>query len=331
MAETLYDILGVNKAASKDEIKKAYRNLSKQHHPDVGGDEEMFKKISNAYNILSDDEKKKNYDTFGDEKGRQHNPFSGGGPFGNPFGGNPFGGFRMRARPISVELPLTIEEVFHGAIKNVRYNVEKFCNTCNGIGASETKRCDGCGGKGARVEYIQNMQHVSMCGVCGGSGIVPVKHCNVCRGRGRVISQEAHELKIPKGIVEGNTLVMEGMGNHVQNAERGDVHLIIKVQPHPVYSLEGIDLHKKEEMSFIDMVLGCNHELDTLSGKFKITIPEGCETNRVFRLKGQGIRDENTGHVGDLYVKILPKIPKNLSQQEKETLLKLKTTSNNFS
>jgi molecular chaperone DnaJ len=312
MAETLYDVLGLNKTATKEEIKKAYRNLSKQHHPDVGGDEEVFKKISHAYNILSDDDKRKNYDNHGSEKNQRFNPFAG----------NPFTNIRMRPRPINIELRLTVEEV---------YKVEKPCSTCNGVGATETKRCDVCEGKGAIIHQIQNMQHITMCTTCNGSGIIPIKKCNTCNGIGRQLVSENHDIDIPKGVTEGNTLILEGFGNQNTAGYRGDVFLLIKVEPHPVYTIEGLDISKKEELPFIDMVLGCNYELETLGGKFKITIPESCESNKIFRLKGQGIKDENSGRVGDLYVKVIPKIPKELTTEEKNTLLSLKNFSNKFS
>jgi len=326
MAESLYDILGVNKTSSKEEIKKAYRNLSKQHHPDVGGDEETFKKIDSAYEILSDDEKRKNYDVSGDPNARRR-PFSN--PFNNPFT-NPFGNQRPRIRPIVVKLNLSVEEVFNGTIRNVAYNIEKNCNVCNGRGATEVKTCETCQGKGAKVEFFQNMQHISMCPSCAGSGVLMVKQCGSCHGRGKNLQHQSHEIKIPKGSVEGNILIMEGFG-HDLNVGKGDVHVVVEVEPHPTYRLEGLNLHQKEEVSFVDMVLGSDYELKTLSGVFKIKIPENCESDRIFRLKNQGVQDENTGITGDLYVRILPKIPKNLSQEEKDALLTLKNLSPAFS
>jgi molecular chaperone DnaJ len=170
-----------------------------------------------------------------------------------------------------------------------------------------------------------------MCTTCNGSGIIPIKKCNTCNGIGRQLVSENHDIDIPKGVTEGNTLILEGFGNQNTAGYRGDVFLLIKVEPHPVYTIEGLDISKKEELPFIDMVLGCNYELETLGGKFKITIPESCESNKIFRLKGQGIKDENSGRVGDLYVKVIPKIPKELTTEEKNTLLSLKNFSNKFS
>lgn len=323
MAESLYDILGVNKTSTSDEIKKAYRNLSKQHHPDVGGDEEKFKKIANAYETLSNDEKRKNYDATGDPNSRTR-------PFSNPFT-NPFNQpFRVRIRPIVVKIRMTVEEIFNGSIKNVAYNTEKSCGVCNGVGATEVKTCDSCGGKGAKVQSNQYMQQITMCPDCAGRGFLVVKTCGSCHGRGKIMTHESHQIKIPKGAVEGNVLVMEGFGHESSNT-RGDVHVVVEIEPHDKYSLEGLNLYQKEELSFADMVLGSDYELKTLSGVFKIKIPENCENDRIFRLKNQGVQDENTGVMGDLYVKVSCKIPKNLTDEEKQTILNIKSTTNIFS
>lgn len=324
MSETLYDVLGVPKTATKEEIKKAYKKKALEHHPDRGGDEELFKKIASAYDILSDDDKKKNYDTFGDASGRKqqqnYNPFR-----------NPFSGFRMKSRAINVNLELTIEEVFNGTIKSVNFFVDRSCNVCSGIGAVEVKECDVCKGQGAHVQQVGNMQHITMCGSCGGKGKIPVKICGNCGGRGKISVKETYDIQTPKGIVDGNKMVLESIGNDSNGAERGDVVLTVKVIPHPLYHFEGLDLHKKEEIPVIDMILGCEHEIESLSGKFKVTIPEGCDSNKVIRLRGQGINSEEIGAIGDLYVKLVPKIPKNLTQKDKDKLLELKNGGISFS
>lgn len=327
MAESLYDILGVPKTATKEEIKKAYKKKALEHHPDKGGDEEVFKKVSNAYNVLSDDEKKKNYDTFGDASGRrqQSSPFDRG-PFRNPFGG-----FRMKSRAINLNIELTVEEVFTGTIKSVNFFVDRFCGTCNGTGAVEVKVCDACKGQGAHVHQVGNMQHITMCGSCNGTGKVPLKICGTCSGKGRISVKESYDVQIPKGVSEDNKMVLENVGNDSSGAERGDAVLNIKIIPHPLYHFEGLDLHKKEELPIIDMILGSEHEIESLGGRFKITIPEGCESNKVIRLRGQGVKNDDIGITGDLYVKLVPKIPKNLTPEEKEKLLELKKEGINFS
>jgi molecular chaperone DnaJ len=327
MAESLYDILGVPKTATKEEIKKAYKKKALEHHPDKGGDEEVFKKVSSAYSVLSDDEKKKNYDTFGDATGRkqQSSPFDRG-PFRNPFGG-----FRMKSRSINLNVELTVEEVFTGTVKSVSFFVERLCGVCKGTGATEVKVCESCNGQGAHVHQMGSMQQITMCGTCNGTGKVPIKICGTCGGKGRTSVKESYDIQIPKGVSEDNKMVLEGVGNDSGGAERGDAILNIKIIPHPLYHFEGLDLHKKEELPIIDMILGSEHEIESLGGRFKISIPEGCESNKVIRLRGQGVKNDNLGVIGDLYVKLVPKIPKNLTPEEKEKLLEFKRGNINFS
>jgi molecular chaperone DnaJ len=315
-----HDILGVNPGATEDEIKKAYRKKAMDSHPDKGGSEEEFQKINEAYEILTGKrEEPKDPNQF-------RNPFGG-----NPFGGNPFvrnNGFRMKARAINLDVNLTVEEVYNGCIKNVKYYVDRFCHTCKGKGALKFSSCGACNGRGMYVQSMHGMQTFTMCNNCGGFGQVSLENCGTCAGVGLKKEIESLDIKIPKGATEGSKMVVNNGGNDVVGAERGDSVVIIRVLPHKKYELNGLNVNQTEEISFVDMVLGGDIDITTLGGTFKITVPKFCETNKLFRLRGQGIKDDDTGIVGDLYVKIVPKTPKDITEQEKDLLLKLKETTN---
>lgn len=313
-----HDILGVQPTATEEEIKKAYRKKAMESHPDKGGDAEEFKKVLDAYEILTGKKQ--------EPKPQFQNPFNQ-----NPFNRNPFGGrggFRMKARPMTLEINLTVEEVFHGCVKKINFHVDRTCGTCDGVGGLKFETCNSCGGRGAHVQNMHGMQTFMMCNGCGGTGRIRVENCVVCAGMGVKKSVDSLDITIPKGMTEGAKLVITNAGNDVNGADRGDVYLGIKVTAHPKYHLEGLHINQIEELSFVDMIFGKEIELKSLAGTFKITIPNNCEVNKTFRLRGQGIKDEDTGVIGDLYVKVIPKIPKQVTEVEKDLLLKLKETTN---
>jgi molecular chaperone DnaJ len=309
-----HDILGVQTTATEEEIKKAYRKKAMESHPDKGGDAEEFKKVLDAYEILT-----------GKKQEPKPEP-----QFQNPFNRNPFGnkGFRMKARPLVLEIEISVEEVFHGCTKKINYHADRTCSTCSGTGGLKFGTCNSCGGRGAHVQNMHGMQTFMMCNVCGGSGQMKIEGCNSCSNMGIKKSVDSLDITIPKGMTEGTKLVVTNAGNDVNGADRGDIYLGIRVIPHPKYQLDGLHINQTEELSFIDMVFGKEIELKSLAGIFKITIPNHCEVNKTFRLRGQGIKDEDTGVIGDLYVKVVPKIPKQINEEEKELLLKLKETTN---
>ena len=312
-----HDILGVKPGASEEEVKKAYRKKAIETHPDKGGNEEEFQKINEAYEILT---------------GKREEPKTGP-QFQNPFSQNPFGfggrgGFRMKARPLNLSIDLSVEEVFHGCNKNIKYYVDRSCGTCNGSGGLKFGACNTCAGRGAHIQNMHGMQTITMCNNCGGSGQVRLENCNNCGGVGLKKEVESIDLTIPKGTTDGSKMVATNGGNDVVGAERGDVIIIVKVLPHKKYELNGLNINQTEELSFINMVLGGEVEINSLAGTFKISVPNFCEANKTFRLRGQGIKDEDTGVIGDLYVKLVPKIPKIINEEEKNLLLKLKETTN---
>jgi len=316
-----YEILGLSPGATPEEVKKAWKQMALKWHPDRNPSEEAkvkIQEVNEAYEVLSGKKQAPR------EEQPQGNPF--GNPFANRFRNR---GFRMKARPLNLAIDLTVEEVFSGVIKKIQFHVDKTCVTCHGAGGN-TSACTSCGGKGMYMD--KNMQFgvntFIMCNNCAGSGQVQVNTCGGCQGRGINQQIESIDLRIPKGTTEGSKMIVTNGGNDVPGADRGDVFFTIRVVPHPLYQLEGLNVNKIEELSFIDMVLGKEIELDTLAGKFKITIPVNCEANKVVRLKGQGLTDEDTGVIGDLYVKLVPKVPKEITEEEKEILEKLRTSVN---
>lgn len=312
-----HETLGLKPGATEEEVKKAWKKLALQWHPDRNESEEAktkIQEINEAYEILTGKKQA--------PREQNNSPFNGQS---NPFGRNPF---KMKARPITLVIDLTVEEVFNGVSKKIQFHVERNCIVCNGNGGTKFEQCKSCGGRGMHLQNDYGMQTFTMCNNCAGSGKSKLENCNTCKGQGIKREVETIDISIPKGSVEGSRMVITNAGNDWVGSNRGDVYLTIRVTPHPFYQIEGLNLHKTEELSFIDMVLGKEVEIESINGKFKITVPQNCDSNKVFRLKGQGISDDETGFIGDLYVKMVPKVPKQINEEEKELLLKLKETTN---
>lgn len=310
-----YEVLGLKKGASDKEIKSAYRKMSKKYHPDVNPSDEAKEKMSQineAYEILT---------------GKRQAPNQG-----NPFGGNPFRGgqrpgfdpfsdfFRggpRKANPLQFVIDVTLEEVFSGVEKEIKYNINATCNTCGGVGGKDPKVCNSCNGQG--VTQIPGINMVTMCNQCGGTGQVMTKICNDCNGGGSKPEQKTLKLRIPKGKTDGN-LIARGMGNQIKDGLSGDVIFRVNLKPHDKFKVDGLNLHSIEKVGVFDMMLGTQITFETLDGKVKIDIPKLCEPNKVFRLKGKGLVHDN-GISGDLYVNLHTEMPKELSE-EQENLLK---------
>jgi len=315
-----YEILGLKPGATQDEIKKAWKKMALEWHPDRNKSEEAgtkIQEINEAYEILT-----------GKKQAPREEQRPQGQPFQNPFG-NRHRGFRMKARPSVMSLDITVEEVYSGVNKKVKYHVDRLCNTCRGVGGKSTT-CSVCNGAGMTMAHNPRFGIMmgTMCNTCGGSGQVMVDHCGTCRGRGTNVEVESIDLKIPKGTSDQSKIIVTNGGNDVPNADRGDVYFTINVMPHPIYQIDGLNVSKIENVSFIDMVLGKDIEIDTLAGKFKVSIPPNCESNKVLRLKGLGMTDEDTQVVGDFYIKIVPKIPKEVTDNEKQILETLRESTN---
>ena len=323
--EDYYKILGVDRNASVDDIKKAYRNLAKTHHPDIGGNEEEFKKISVAYETLSDEQKRANYDNGG------MNPNMGGfDPFDlasrmRGFGFNPFGRQQQKGRDLRFELALNLEEIYRGTKRKIRFNHSVMCDPCNGTGGKESA-CDMCGGQGILQQIVQTpmgrMMNQTICRKCNGGGKIIIDPCKTCNGSGSTVRADVIDLDIPQGVENGHTFVVQGGGDFARNALHGDLYVVIVENPHPTIQRQGNDAIKKITLSYLDFILGGDYILETFDGKIKINIPELSEVGDNLRIKGKGFK--RNGNVGDMIIVLQLSFPKEITTKEKELLLEIK-------
>jgi molecular chaperone DnaJ len=343
-----YEVLGISKEASKDEIKKAYRKQALKHHPDKNPGnkeaEEKFKEAAEAYEVLSNDEKRARYDQFG-HAGMGNNMgggFGGGmtmedifSSFGDIFGdafGGAFGSRRSGGRSrsvnkgtnIRIKVKLTLEEFAHGAEKRVRVSKYVTCNECHGSGAasdSDITTCSACKGTGHTTRVMNTilgqMQTTAPCNVCGGEGKVINKKCHKCYGEGIVQAEEVIPLSIPAGLAQGMQLSVTGKGNAARRGGvNGDLIVVIEEEPHDELIRQGNDLIYNLFISIPDAVLGASVEVPTIEGKVRIKIDPGTQGGKILRLRGKGLPDVNGYGKGDLLVNVNVWIPRNLSKEE---------------
>ena len=355
-----YEVLGVQKGASEDEIKHAFRKMAKKYHPDLNpGDknaEAKFKEVNEAYGVLSDPEKKARYDQFGHAGvdpsyggagagagAGGFGDFSGFGGFGDIFdtffGGGMGGGSRRPNAPskgedIHLRLGIEFTEAAFGAEKEIRYSRRCTCRSCNGTGAkggTEFESCSQCGGRGV-VTSVQrtilgNVQSQRTCPACGGTGRRVKTPCPDCQG-GIINEQKSTKVKIPAGIDNGQTLTLRGQGHAGRNGgTAGDVYITVSVAPHKIFERRGTDLYCEIPISFTDAALGCEMTVPTLDGKIKYNVPEGTQTDSTFRFKGKGVpRLGSTKARGDLYVTVTVEVPRKLSAKQKDLLKQFAAT-----
>lgn len=322
-----YDILGVSKEASAEEIKKAYRKLAMQHHPDKGGDETAFKSVQEAYDVLSDDAKRSNYDRFGtpDDRGDFFNINDIFSSFG--MGGSGFTQ-RRKAQDIKVIVNLTIHETINGATKKIKYKKRTICDDCSGTGAESLETCSSCRGSGQIMEvtntFIGQMRRISTCHKCRGAGKIPTHICNKCSGNGTITVDEELEVNISIGCVSGNVLLISGAGHQAKEHIPGDLHLVIQEIPVENFRREGLNLVTDVSVTISDAVLGTSLMIDSPTGTFKVSVPNGCESGKVLSITGKGIPSQGGSSRGDLLIRILVKIPKVLTSEQREIFEKLK-------
>lgn len=334
-----YGILGVEKTASADEIKKAYRKLANTHHPDKGGDENKFKEISEAYDVLSDTNKKAQYDMGGQGNmgGFNINDIFNGG-FGSIFGDfNGFGSNGVRkGQDLRINITVSLKEIIEGSTKKVRYKRQAKCEPCDGRGGENVISCIHCGGKGI-VTIVQptpfgRMQHNTVCNHCTGTGKTIKDKCKTCHGSGAVDKKEVYEFTLPPGVFGGMQITQHGMGSFVRDGITGDLKIFINETPDPNFKREDANLTTDIWVSIPDAILGHVYNLNTPHGAINITIQPGCESGRIFKVSGRGVPIINgAGTIvgnGDLYVKVNVKIPKSLTHEEKEIFIKLKDSKN---
>lgn len=356
MARDYYEILGVDKKAPKEEIKKAFRTLAHKYHPDKkGGDDAKFKEINEAYSVLSDDKKRAEYDSYGRTfNGAGSNAGGGFGGFGdfdfsqftqggsgNGFEfdlgdifGNVFGG-RSRAqtkrgRDISIDIELSFEESIFGVERKVLLNKVSKCDTCGGSGAekgSEQVKCETCNGKGSIREvkktFFGQFEQAHTCEVCHGTGKVPKVKCHTCHGAGVLKKETEIKVKIPPGIDNGEMMRLSGGGEAVSGGTAGDLYIKIYVKKHHLFHKEGQNLVMDQNIKLTDALLGSELSVQTLDGAIKVKIPEGITHGEILRIKGKGVPSER-GNRGDILIKININIPKKLSKEARKTIEDLK-------
>ena len=331
-----YEVLGVQKGASDDEIKKAYRKKAKQYHPDLNPDnaeaEAKFKEVNEAYEVLSDGDKKARYDQFG-HAGVDPNYGAGGGGFGGGFGGgrqsNPNG--PRRGEDVQARVTISFEDAAKGCKRTVEINRVDTCSECHGSGAkagSSPKTCPDCGGRG----YVNVQQRTAFgvissqksCPKCQGKGSVIENPCQKCRGTGRVSNKATVEVNIPAGIDDRQVFNISGAGNAgVNGGPKGDLKVAVFVRPHPHFERDGYNVWLEQHISFTQAALGDNLRIPTLDGDVKFDLPAGTQSGAVFSLKGKGIQILNGRGRGDQLVRIIVDTPKNLTQKQRDLLAEL--------
>ncbi|RKD13836.1 molecular chaperone DnaJ [Pelobium manganitolerans] len=360
-----YDVLGVAKGATAEEIKKSYRKLAIKYHPDKNPDdkgaEEKFKEAAEAYEVLSNPEKRQRYDQFGHAGAQGGFGGFGGGSmnmedifsqFGDIFGGgggSPFdsffgggggqtrGGRRVqKGTNLRIKVKLTLEEIANGVEKKIKVNKQVLCNTCGGSGAKDKNSfstCKTCGGSGA-VRRVTNtilgqMQTTSTCPTCNGEGSTISAKCNTCHGDGVTRGEETISINIPAGVSEGMQLSMSGKGNAApRGGVPGDLIILIEETPHETLKREGINVIYDLHVSFVDATLGATIEVPTIDGKARIKLDPGTQGGKILRLKGKGIPEVNSYHKGDQLIQVNIWTPKILNNEEREVLEKLKESAN---
>ncbi len=358
MAKDYYELLGVDKKASKDDIKKAFRTLAHKYHPDKkGGDDAKFKEINEAYSVLSDDKKRAEYDSYG----RVFSGASGGNPGQGGFGGgagfgdfdfsqftqggtgngfefdlgdifgNVFGGGRSRAqakrgRDISIDIELSFEEAIFGVERTILLNKVSKCEVCGGSGSekgSEQATCPTCNGKGqireVKKTFFGQFEQSSTCETCHGTGKIPKVKCHACRGAGILKKETEIKVKIPAGIDNGEMMRLSGMGEAIAGGQAGDLYVRVYVKKHPIFHKDGNNLVMNLNVKLTDALLGSEYNVNSLDGMLKVKIPEGVTHGEVLRVKGKGVPLDGRGR-GDLMIKLNILIPKKLSKEAKKKI-----------
>jgi len=359
MAKDYYETLGINKGASKDEIKKAFYKLAHKYHPDKkGGNEAKFKEVNEAYQVLSDDSKRSKYDQFGSGfenmgaggfggqgrgfEGFDFSGFQNGGAdfdFGNLndifsdfFGGN-MGGDRTqtrRGRDISTEIQISFSDSIFGVNRKVLITKTSQCMTCHGSGAktgTKMETCKNCNGQGKIREQKRtifgNIASTKICEVCLGVGEVPKEICETCKGKGVLRREEEISISIPAGIRDGEMIRMTGAGEAISKGATGDLYIKINVTPHPIFKREGNDLVMNLNLKLSDALLGIKYPIQTLDGEIEVTIPEGVSINEILRVRGKGVPIGKNKR-GDLLIKLNIKLPSKISRKAREVIEELK-------
>lgn len=356
-----YEVLGVDKGASADEIKKAFRRKAVEFHPDRGGDEAKFKEVNEAYEVLKDPGKKQRYDQFGHAGVGGNgggNPFEGFGGFGGQgqgqsfdfgdmglgdifnsfFGGNAGGGHgqrQARGNDIESRIEITFEQAVFGTDIDLNLNLDDTCEHCKGTTAEpghDLKTCETCGGSGQVVNVTRtvfgNIQQASICPTCKGQGKVPEKSCTVCNGKGTQNKKQKINLKIPAGIDDGATIRLREHGEAIANGPKGDLYVNIRVQPHKQFTREGDLILSEEHIDMVSAALGTEIEVATVDGPVKMKVPAGTQSHSDFKLSNHGVPHLRSKSRGAHIVTIVVDTPAKLSAKQTELLEAFQAESN---
>jgi len=349
-----YKTLGLEKTATKEDIKKAFRKLAHKYHPDKkNGDEQKFKEVNEAYRVLSDDKKRSEYDaygrTFSGSGGQQGGGFGGfdfsdfqqahgyeefdlGDIFGDFFGGTRAGSKTKRGRDIAIDMELSFEDSVFGVERSVLLNKASACETCKGSGAetgSKQITCPACNGRGrmreARKSFFGTFTTESVCGQCHGSGEIPEKKCQQCKGTGVHKREQEIKVSIPAGIENGEMVRLSGMGEAVPGGTAGDLYIKIHVQPDRNLKKQGDDLITELNIKLSDALLGSTYTVKTLDGDIDVKVPANTKIGETLRVKGKGVpKSSNKKNRGDLLIKLKIEMPQKLSSQAKKLIEQLR-------
>jgi len=351
-----YEVLGVGKSASADEIKKAFRRKAVEHHPDRGGDEAQFKEINEAYEVLKDDSKRKRYDQFGhagigSSAASDGNPFGGfggtqdfsfdfgdlglGDIFGSFFGGDMGGGRRnqrVRGQDVETSIEISFEQAVFGTEVDLNLTMQDNCEHCKGTTVEpgyDLKACDNCGGSGQITNVMRtvfgNIQQSAPCPKCEGRGQVPEKVCTVCKGKGTQRRSQVVRLKIPAGVDDGATIRLRERGEAIAHGPKGDLYVNIKVKPHKKFTREGDLILSTEHVKMADAALGAEISVETVDGPVRMKVPAGTQSGTDFKLSGHGVPHVNKNSRGAHIVTIAVDTPTKLSKEQKALLEELRS------
>ncbi|MGH7240732.1 MAG: molecular chaperone DnaJ [Candidatus Saccharimonadales bacterium] len=349
-----YDVLGVKKDASADEIKKAFRRAAIEHHPDRGGDETKFKELNEAYEVLKDTDKRKRYDQFGHAGVGGNGGFEGFNGFGGGFGqgqsfdfgdlglGDIFSSFfgggaggqqrAARGRDVEARVEISFEQAVFGTEQELHLNIEDTCEHCKGTTVEpgyELKTCDTCEGRGQVVTVARtvfgNIQQAAVCPKCHGTGKIPEKVCSVCHGKGTQAKSQHINLKIPAGVDDGATIRLREHGEAIANGPKGDLYVNIRVKSHKHFTREGDLILSEEHIDMVGAALGVEIEVDTVDGPVRMKVPAGTQSGSDFKLSGHGVPHLKGSTRGAHIVTIVVDTPTKLTKQQRELLENFKT------
>ncbi len=346
-----YEVLGVSKTASADEIKKAFRKLAVKYHPDKdGGDEAKFKEVNEAYEVLKDAQKRQRYDQFGHAGvgGSSGGGYSGGNPFegfngqgfefnfgdgglgdifGQFFGGGQQSRGPVRGRDVETQIQLTFEEAIFGVERDMAFDMEDECSHCHGTTVEpghELKVCPTCHGAGQQTRVMNTMfgaiQQAVTCETCNGRGKVPEKVCTVCHGRGTERRKQTITLKVPAGIDDGATIRLKERGEATANGPKGDLYVHVRVKAHKKFTREGDLILSEQHIDMVDAALGTEIDVETVDGKVRMKVPAGTQSGTDFKLSGHGVPHLRSDRRGAHIVQIIVDTPTKLSKKQKELL-----------